>query len=116
MNAALHIHHLNEERFPVFSNEYKQSAGEYILPFIERVYWSNLSDTILRMLTKWESLFLDMKNAGAVLELQIRLTRKEQKSFICLEFQISPALMQVLNQLEISPSIQMIDENFPSNA
>jgi hypothetical protein len=57
-----------------------------------------------------------MKNAGAVLELQIRLTRKEQKSFICMEFQISPALMQVLNQLEISLSIQMIDENFPSNA
>ena len=115
MNAALHIHCLDEERFPIFSDECRQSEGEYILPFIDQIWWGNLNKTILRMLTEWEFLFREMKAAGTAMELFVSLTRSEQKTFTCLELQIPPELMRILHQLEIPLKIAIVTDSEYSN-
>ncbi|MDO4575832.1 MAG: hypothetical protein Q4D98_11525 [Planctomycetia bacterium] len=112
MIAALHVHHLDEERFPVFSEECRQSAGEYILPFNDLVYWNaDLDNVVLRMLTEWEALFLEMKSAGAKLEFFVSLPRdKQRKTYTCLEFRIPPEMMKLLHRLEIPFNIHIVSD------
>ncbi|MDO4629931.1 MAG: hypothetical protein Q4C70_12180 [Planctomycetia bacterium] len=110
MNVILRIRYLDEKRFPVFSKKYRKRDGEYILPFWDHSSAFNLHETVEKMLTEWESLFLEIENAGAKLELRISLTQEELRNFSCLEFLFTPELMEIFERLNMVVKIKIKEE------
>lgn len=97
----LSVRGLDDEKFPVFSDDWKQANGEYRLPFPERLDWFDVGETVQKTLTEWEPLFLEMKNSGAEFELSITIPREQQAKFFRTEFSVDFDCIRVLHRLEI---------------
>lgn len=111
----LTIRGLDDEKFPVFSDDWKQANGEYRLPFPERLDWYEVGKTVQKTLVEWEPLFLEMKNSGAEFELSITIPREEQAKFLRTRFGLESDCIRVLHRLEIPLKFSIISDSERAN-